>query len=67
MGSGGVGKTALCQHFVDGSIVTEYEPTIEGSLTKQLVVDSIPVVLVRVLGPVASVAVWWAWLPVRGA
>lgn len=41
-GAGGVGKSAICIQFVSGHFVDEYDPTIEDSYRKQLVVKGIP-------------------------
>ena len=41
-GAGGVGKSAICIQFVSGHFVEEYDPTIEDSYRKQLVVKGIP-------------------------
>merc|ERR1712071_31398 len=39
LGSGGVGKSALTVHFVQGIFVEKYDPTIEDSYRKQVEVD----------------------------
>ena len=39
MGSGGVGKSTLSVQFIQGQFVDEYDPTIEDSYRKELVVD----------------------------
>jgi len=36
IGSGGVGKSALCVRFVKGMFIEEYDPTIEDTYLKQL-------------------------------
>lgn len=41
-GAGGVGKSAICIQFVAGHFVDCYDPTIEDSYRKQLVVKGIP-------------------------
>lgn len=41
-GAGGVGKSAICIQFVAGCFVDSYDPTIEDSYRKQLVVKGIP-------------------------
>ncbi|XP_072031040.1 circularly permutated Ras protein 1-like isoform X2 [Amphiura filiformis] len=41
-GSGGVGKSAITVRFVSDIFVTDYDPTIEDSYRKQIVVDGIP-------------------------
>ncbi len=45
VGGGGVGKSALTIQFVQSYFVTDYDPTIEDSYTKQCVVDDKPVKL----------------------
>ena len=42
MGSGGVGKSAICLQYVQGHFVNEYDPTIEDSYRKQCVIHGIP-------------------------
>ena len=42
MGSGGVGKSSITLQFVQGHFVDCYDPTIEDSYRKQLVVKGIP-------------------------
>ena len=39
LGSGGVGKSALTVQFVQGIFVEKYDPTIEDSYRKQVVID----------------------------
>ncbi|KAG8201457.1 hypothetical protein JTE90_024327 [Oedothorax gibbosus] len=39
VGSGGVGKSALTIRFIQSYFVTDYDPTIEDSYTKQCVID----------------------------
>ena len=41
-GSGGVGKSAICVQFIQGHFVDQYDPTIEDSYRKQVVVKGIP-------------------------
>ena len=41
-GAGGVGKSAICIHYVQGHFVDEYDPTIEDSYRKQVVIKGIP-------------------------
>ena len=41
-GAGGVGKSSICIQFVGGHFVTDYDPTIEDSYRKQLIVKGIP-------------------------
>jgi len=45
MGAGGVGKTTLIVQFVQHRFVADYEPTIEDSYRKQLIIDSDPCIL----------------------
>ena len=42
MGSGGVGKSSICVQYVTGTFVECYDPTIEDSYRKQIVVKGIP-------------------------
>lgn len=41
-GAGGVGKSSICIQFVSGHFVDNYDPTIEDSYRKQVVVKGIP-------------------------
>ena len=41
-GAGGVGKSSICVQFVGGHFVEDYDPTIEDSYRKQVVVKGIP-------------------------
>jgi len=41
VGGGGVGKSALVIRFVQNSFVTEYDPTIEDSYRKQIILDEV--------------------------
>lgn len=41
VGGGGVGKSALTIQFIQSYFVTDYDPTIEDSYTKQCVIDSL--------------------------
>ncbi|VDI58440.1 Ras-related protein R-Ras2 [Mytilus galloprovincialis] len=41
VGGGGVGKSALTIQFIQSYFVTDYDPTIEDSYTKQCVIDSV--------------------------
>ena len=41
-GAGGVGKSSICVQFVSGHFVEDYDPTIEDSYRKQLVIKGIP-------------------------
>ncbi|XP_053576592.1 ras-related protein R-Ras2 isoform X2 [Bombina bombina] len=40
VGGGGVGKSALTIQFIQSYFITEYDPTIEDSYTKQCVIDN---------------------------
>lgn len=40
VGGGGVGKSALTIQFIQGQFVDEYDPTIEDSYRKQVVIDN---------------------------
>ncbi|RZF40064.1 hypothetical protein LSTR_LSTR002467 [Laodelphax striatellus] len=42
VGGGGVGKSAITIQFIQSFFVTDYDPTIEDSYTKQCVIDDIP-------------------------
>lgn len=42
LGSGGVGKSSITTQFVMGLFITQYDPTIEDSYRKQVVVKGIP-------------------------
>jgi len=42
VGGGGVGKSALTIQFIQSCFVTDYDPTIEDSYTKQCVIDDVP-------------------------
>ena len=42
MGSGGVGKSSICVQYCTGTFVDCYDPTIEDSYRKQVVVKGIP-------------------------
>ncbi|XP_027836892.1 ras-like protein 2 [Aphis gossypii] len=42
VGGGGVGKSAITIQFIQKYFVTDYDPTIEDSYTKQCVVDDVP-------------------------
>ena len=42
LGSGGVGKSALCIQYVQGHFVDQYDPTIEDSYRKQVVISGLP-------------------------
>lgn len=41
-GAGGVGKSAICIRFIQQHFVEDYDPTIEDSYRKQVVVKGIP-------------------------
>eukprot|EP01084_Bolivina_argentea_P172139 298200_1 len=43
LGSGGVGKSALTIRFIADEFMNEYDPTIEDSYSKQVVIDDKPV------------------------
>ena len=42
LGSGGVGKSSICNQFVMNHFIEDYDPTIEDSYRKQVVVKGIP-------------------------
>jgi hypothetical protein len=42
LGSGGVGKSSICTQFVMNQFIDQYDPTIEDSYRKQVVVKGIP-------------------------
>ena len=42
VGSGGVGKSSICTQFVMNQFIDQYDPTIEDSYRKQVVVKGIP-------------------------
>ncbi|XP_050454076.1 ras-like protein 2 [Cataglyphis hispanica] len=42
VGGGGVGKSAITIQFIQSFFVTDYDPTIEDSYTKQCVIDDVP-------------------------
>ena len=42
LGSGGVGKSSICTQFVMNHFIEQYDPTIEDSYRKQVVVKGIP-------------------------
>ncbi|XP_061388790.1 ras-like protein 2 [Musca vetustissima] len=42
VGGGGVGKSAITIQFIQSCFVTDYDPTIEDSYTKQCVIDDVP-------------------------
>jgi len=42
LGSGGVGKSALCIQYIQGHFVDQYDPTIEDSYCKQVVISGLP-------------------------
>ncbi|CAO1378691.1 unnamed protein product [Diamesa hyperborea] len=42
VGSGGVGKSAITIQFIQQWFASDYDPTIEDSYTKQVVIDDIP-------------------------
>merc|ERR1712135_49211 len=41
VGGGGVGKSAITIQFIQSYFVTDYDPTIEDSYTKQCVIDDV--------------------------
>ena len=42
LGAGGVGKSSICTQFVMNQFIDQYDPTIEDSYRKQVVVKGIP-------------------------
>lgn len=42
IGSGGVGKSAICIRYIQNHFVDQYDPTIEDSYRKQVVIKGIP-------------------------
>eukprot|EP01113_Clastostelium_recurvatum_P035404 TRINITY_DN4934_c0_g1_i4.p1 TRINITY_DN4934_c0_g1~~TRINITY_DN4934_c0_g1_i4.p1 ORF type:complete len:930 (-),score=159.59 TRINITY_DN4934_c0_g1_i4:32-2821(-) len=42
MGGGGVGKSAICIQFIQNHFVDEYDPTIEDSYRKQVMIPGLP-------------------------
>ncbi|XP_038074150.1 circularly permutated Ras protein 1-like [Patiria miniata] len=51
LGAGGVGKSAITVRFVSDQFVTDYDPTIEDSYMKQVVVDNIPAEMLKAEAP----------------
>lgn len=45
IGGGGVGKSALTVQFIQGHFIDEYDPTIEDSYRKDIILDGKPVIL----------------------
>ncbi|KAI5645879.1 ras family domain-containing protein [Phthorimaea operculella] len=45
VGTGGVGKSAITIQYIMSHFVTDYDPTIEDSYTKQCVIDGVPMKL----------------------
>ncbi|KAJ2954924.1 hypothetical protein O0L34_g3252 [Tuta absoluta] len=45
VGTGGVGKSAITIQYIMSNFVTDYDPTIEDSYTKQCVIDGVPMKL----------------------
>jgi small GTP-binding protein len=39
LGDGGVGKSALIMQFIQAKFIPDYDPTIEDSFRKQIIVD----------------------------
>ncbi|KAF3425997.1 hypothetical protein E2986_11983 [Frieseomelitta varia] len=50
VGTGGVGKSAITIQFIQSYFVTDYDPTIEDSYTKQCVIDDVPAKLDNTAG-----------------
>eukprot|EP01105_Mastigella_eilhardi_P007411 TRINITY_DN1886_c0_g1_i5.p1 TRINITY_DN1886_c0_g1~~TRINITY_DN1886_c0_g1_i5.p1 ORF type:complete len:203 (-),score=75.66 TRINITY_DN1886_c0_g1_i5:75-638(-) len=49
VGGGGVGKSALTIQFIQSHFINEYDPTIEDSYRKQVVIDNEPTCLLDIL------------------
>jgi GTPase KRas protein len=45
IGSGGVGKSAICIQFITSHFIEEYDPTIEDSYIKQITIDDEEIIL----------------------
>jgi len=45
LGAGGVGKSALTLRLISDEFAQEYDPTIEDSYRKQVIIDNVPAVL----------------------
>ena len=49
LGSGGVGKSSICIQFIQNHFVDQYDPTIEDSYRKQIVIPGLKVAQEKML------------------